>query len=218
MKRIILTLLIFSGITTFAQKRDFNQWSAEANYGVSLPVSPIPDGRKAGDFNGYTHFSLGTRYMFIPEIGAKVSYAHDKFQDSKETTNNLVYHRIDIEAVSNLVVLFNFQSEFFNDFGLLAHAGVGYISANATEVSNNEQVGNIIMGLNPMYRLSERLALSLDFTYNLSPKQHYGFDGMLIEPDYAPSNEYKAFTGGFMNITVGLKYYIGNKGNHADWQ
>lgn len=218
MKKIILTFFIFSCISSFAQKREFNQWSVEANYGLSLPVTPIPDGRKAGDFNGYTHFSLGGRYMFMPEIGTKLSYVHDKFQDTEATSNNLVYHRVDLEAVSNLVTLFNFQSDFFNNFGLLAHAGVGFIFANPSDISNNEKVGNIIIGINPMYRLSENLALSLDFAYNFSPKQHYGFDGMLIEPNYAPSNEYIAFNGGFMNIAIGLKYYIGNKGNHADWQ
>ena len=218
MKRIILTLLIFSGITTFAQKKSFNQWSVEANYGFSLPITPIPDGRKAGEFTGFTHFSLGARYMIIPEIGAKVSYSHDKFQDSKSTTNNLVYNKFSLEAVSNLVVLFNFQSEFFNNFGLLAHAGVGWVSANPSDASNNEEVGNIIFGVNPIYRLSENFALSLDFAYNISPKQHFGYDGNLIEPDFAPSNEFEAFTGGFMNIAVGIKYYIGNKGVHADWQ
>ena len=218
MKKIIFTFLILSGITSFAQEKEFNKISVEANYGLSLPVTPIPDGRKAGEFNGFSHFSLGARYMFLPEIGAKISYAHDKFQDSKSTSNNLVYHRLDIEAVSNLVALFNFEGDFWEDFGLLAHAGGGIISANPSDITNNEKVGNIVMGVNPMYRLSEKLALSLDFAYNISPKQHFGFDGSLIEQNLEPSNEYIAFTGGFINVSVGLKYYIGNKGAHADWQ
>lgn len=218
MKKIIFTFLILSSLTIIAQKKDFNQFSIEANYGLSLPVTPIPDNRDAGEFKGFTHFSLGARYMFIPEIGAKVSYAHDKFQDSKSTSNNLVYHRIDLEAVSNLVALFNFQSDFYDDFGILAHAGVGIISANPTDITNNEKVGNIIIGVNPMYRLSEKFAFSLDFAYNISPKQHFGFDGKLIEPNYEGSDEYIAFTGGFLNVAVGIKYYIGNKGGHSDWQ
>ncbi len=216
MKKLIFTFLILSGMISFAQKRSFNQLSIEANYGLSLPTTPIPDGGKAGEFNGFTHFSFGARYMFIPEIGAKLSYAHDKFQDSNATSNNLVYHRFDLEAVSNLVALFNFQSEFFNDFGLLAHAGVGYISANPSGAINNEEVGNIIIGVNPLYRLSEKFALSLDIAYNLNPKMHFGYDGQLIESNF--DTDFKDFNGGFMNITFGVKYYIGNKGDHADWQ
>ncbi len=42
MKKIIFTILILSGITSFAQKKAFNQFSVEANYGLSLPVTPIP--------------------------------------------------------------------------------------------------------------------------------------------------------------------------------
>tara|TARA_R110000787_G_scaffold59922_14_gene135972 strand:+ start:43032 stop:43688 length:657 start_codon:yes stop_codon:yes gene_type:complete len=218
MKRIIFTLLILSGITSFAQKKAFNQFSVEANYGLSLPVAPIPDGRKAGEFNGFTHFSLGARYMFLPEIGAKVSYAHDKFQDSKSTSNKLVYNRFDIEAVSNLVALFKLEGDFWEDFGLLAHAGIGVIYANPTDAVNNEKVGNVIIGVNPMYRISKKLALSLDFAYNISPKMHFGYDGYLIEPDFEPSSGFDSSTGGFINVSVGLKYYIGNKGDHADWQ
>jgi OOP family OmpA-OmpF porin len=216
MKKLIFTFLILSGMISFAQKRSFNQLSIEANYGLSLPTTPIPDGRKAGEFNGFTHFSFGARYMFIPEIGAKLSYAHDKFQDSNTTSNNLVYHRFDLEAVSNLVALFNLQSDFWDDFGLLAHAGVGYISANPTETDNNERLGNLLFGINPMYRLSEKFALSLDFAYNINPKMNFGYDGNLIEPDY--DAEFKDFNGGFLNITFGVKYYIGNRGEHADWQ
>lgn len=218
MKKIIFTFLILSSITGFAQKKDFNRLSVEANYGLSLPVTPIPDNRKAGEFNGFTHFSLGARYMIIPEIGARVSYAHDKFQDSKSTSNNLIYNRFDIEVVSNLVTLFKFHGDFWDDFGLLAHAGGGIIYANPTDASNNEQVGIIIIGVNPMYRLSEKFALSLDFAYNITTKQHFGWDGQLIEPDFDPITGFEPYTGGFINVSVGIKYYIGNKGDHADWQ
>lgn len=217
MKKIILTFFIFSCISSFAQKKAFNQFSIEANYGLSLPVTPIPDGRKAGEFNGFTNFSIGARYMFLSEIGVQASYSHDKFQDSRTKSNDLVYNGFNIQAVSNLVSLFKFKGDFWEEFGLLAHTGGGITYAN-TEAVNNERVGTIIFGATPLYSLSQRLALSLDFAYNITLKQHFGYDGKLIEPDFAPSDEFESFTGGFFNIAIGLKYYIGNRGDHADWQ
>ncbi len=217
MKRILLALIIFSSFSSFAQKKAFNQFSVEANYGLSLPVTPIPEGRKAGDFNGFTNFSVGARYMFLSEIGVQALYSHDKFQDSRTKSNDLIYNGFNIQAVSNLVSLFKFKGDFWSEFGILAHAGGGITYANTEDV-NNERVGTIIFGATPLYSLSQKFALSLDFAYNITLKQHFGYDGQLIEPDFAPSDEFESFTGGFFNIAVGLKYYIGNRGDHADWQ
>ena len=50
MKRSILFLLLFSSFISTAQNKDYTQLSIDINYGLSIPVAPILEGRNAGDF------------------------------------------------------------------------------------------------------------------------------------------------------------------------
>ena len=81
MKNFILILLLFSEFISAAQERDINQYSIDINYGLSLPVAPILESRKASDFTGFNTIVVGVRYMISPKIGFKVSYSHIGFQD-----------------------------------------------------------------------------------------------------------------------------------------
>ncbi len=182
-----------------------------------MPVTPIPDARKGFDFSSYNHFNIGVRYMIIPELGARIGFAHEKFSDNKDRDNNLVYSRIDLEAVSNLVYILGFNSHFFDKVGLLVHGGGGYVFANPSAAINNEKVANLMFGVNPIFKLTDKFAVSADFTYLYTIKQHFGFDGQLIEPNFPSGGEFEAFNGGFLNFTVGIKYYFGNNRDHADW-
>ncbi|MFK5981643.1 MAG: hypothetical protein QM499_01925 [Flavobacteriaceae bacterium] len=210
MKKLILIFAVLASTITFSQ-RSFDQYSIEVNYGISLPSSPVPNGANVSDFTGYSHFDIGARYMFIPEIGVKLSYGYDKFSDKDISSNNVIYNRFELQAVSNLVYLFSLESELFNKVGFLAHGGGGIISANPSSFNSNENIGILTFGLTPQFKLSEKFALSTDFSYNITLKQHYSFDGQLIHPNFDSE------TGGFFNFTVGLKYYIGSNGEHADW-
>jgi len=217
MKNIFLIVILLISTITFSQKKNYNQFSADFNFGMSLPITPIPDGRKAGDFNGYSHFELGTRYMILPEIGVKLSYAHEKFQDKNIKSNDLVYNSFKLQAVSNLVYLFGFEGDLWDSVGLLAHAGGGITFANPIAAENNEKVGSLIFGISPLYRLGDKFAVNADFSYTLTTKQHFGFDGQLIEPNFPSDEGFEAFTGGYVNISVGIIYYIGKNIDHADW-
>ena len=217
MKKVILMFALFTSVVVFSQKT-YNQLSVDFNYGLSIPVTPVPTGRNASEFMGFNHFDVGARYMIIPELGFKLSYTHDKFQDNNLKDNDLVYNSFNIQAVSNLVSLFKFESHFWEKFGLLAHAGGGFTSGNPSAAVNNEKTGNLIFGVTPLYRLGDKFALSTDLSYNIITKQHFGFDGQLIEPDFEPGSGFEDFTGGYINFTVGLKYYIGKNRDHADWQ
>lgn len=178
---------------------------------MSLPVTPIPEGRKATEFIGLNHIMIGARYMILPEIGVKLSYAYEKFSDKDNRDDNLVNNRIELQVVSNLLYLFNVGSGNNTNFGLLAHAGGGITYANPSVAINNERVGNLIFGIEPIFRISDRLAIPIDFSYTYDIKKHFGFDGKLLNADFEPQ------TGGYINITVGLKYYFGKNRDHADW-
>jgi OOP family OmpA-OmpF porin len=62
-----------------------------------------------------------------------------------------------------------------------------------------------------MYAVSNKIALKADLTYNRTFKQHYGFDGGLLDPNF------KAENGSFYNFSVGLIFYIGENKHHSDW-
>ena len=210
MKKIIfITALLISGIAI--SQKSFNQFSIEADYGLSLPISNAPEGTSSSDFLGFNHFMIGARYMIIPEIGAKLSYSYGKFQNKNFKENHISYNRIDLQAVSNLVYLFGFDAQFFDKVGFLAHAGVGVSYVNPSNALNNERVGNAIFGISPIFRLGDKFAITTDFSYLLTFKQHFSFDGQLINPDY------KSESRGFMYFKVGVNYYIGKNRDHADW-
>lgn len=211
MKKFILISAVLLSTLTYSQKA-YNQFSVDVNYGLALPVTSIPDGKSASDFLGFSHFIIGARYMIIPEIGFKLSYNYGKFQDKNFKENNFSYNKYELQAYSNLVYLFDFQGEFWNKFGLLAHTGGGVTYANPSGASNNERIGNFIIGLTPQYKISKKFALSTDFSYVVTLKQHFDTDGDLINPDY------KSESRGYFYFTVGLNYYIGKNGDHADWQ
>jgi len=55
------------------------------------------------------------------------------------------------------------------------------------------------------------LALTADFTHNITMDQNYGFDGILLNKDKSPEN------GSYYNFSVGLIYYLGENKYHSDW-
>jgi OOP family OmpA-OmpF porin len=67
------------------------------------------------------------------------------------------------------------------------------------------------IGLTPMYNISNKFAVTADFTHNFTMKQHYGFDGILLNKDYTPKS------GSYYNFSVGLIYYLGENKYHSDW-
>ena len=77
--------------------------------------------------------------------------------------------------------------------------------------NKHEKIGVVGIGLTPMYNISNNFALTADFTHNFTMKQHYGFDGILLNKDYTPQS------GGYYNFSIGLIYYLGENKYHSDW-
>jgi hypothetical protein len=63
-----------------------------------------------------------------------------------------------------------------------------------------------------MYNISNKFALTADFTHNLTSDQNYGFDGQLVDP----INK-KPDSGSFYNFSFGIIYYLGENRYHSDW-
>ncbi|WP_165605820.1 hypothetical protein [Flavivirga aquatica] len=208
----------------FSQRR-YNHFSVEISYGFNIPAIPrnnilIPD------YILPNHLDIGIRYMFDEYFGLKAHYANDRFRNKSDKKIGNGYHRLGFEAVYNLSNRLNL---FNNNFNLLFHAGIGITHAYPETIKRfenggkftfdltpygtkrYERIGNIILGLKPMFRYSNDLAITLDAVYVLNSQQQYAYNGELLYKNR------KKIQGGFINFTVGIHFYLGRERRHADW-
>ena len=211
MKKFIIVFLLLSSMISFSQRRiPFNQFSVETSYGFSYPIVPTHD-IDPGDYSKFQHWDIGARYMFNTSIGLKLDYATDRFEDSDIEKNGITFRRIDLQAVINIIPLLQLNYAAFQDFRFQGHSGLG-ITFTSPEELNTDRIGNYIVGFTPQFRISNHFAFNLDFSYIFNFRQHHGFDGTIINPE-----DFEGVTGSYMNISIGLQYYIGKRDEHADW-
>lgn len=236
MRKALFAALSLAGAISFAQEsnvvRDeitevlhenpiensYNKWSIEVNGGMSKPTEPFTDGYHAPQFS-FFHVDLGTRYMFNPKFGLKLDLAYDKFKNDDESLKfETDFYKISLQGVVNLGRVLNFET-WTNTFGLLAHMGVGYsVMSNenfkgdtAGIVDDTDEMANFIAGLTGQVRLSDKFALTGDFTIINNYRQHNTFDGQT----YLGNG--RGFDGTLYNMSLGLTYYLGKAEKHADW-
>ncbi len=127
-KRVTFFLLLCSSMA-FAQ-RPYGGFSIDANYGIS--------GVKDPGLSDFSHFDFGLRYMFDDTWGIKLDYGQDKFRTQESPVEKGIdASRISVQAVTSLTNLIDSRSYFYSrTFNLLAHAGVGYSSA---EIGNHSR-------------------------------------------------------------------------------
>lgn len=209
MKKKIAVFLLISSMVIQGQSR-YNQFSLEASYGYSGAISPYMSAYKS-NFSGLTNLNIGGRYMFNEYFGLRGEYANDRFENDPGGKIGIYYNRIGLQAYFNAGKLFGLPYILNENIGLLTHGGVGYTRARPIDASKSEQIGNLIIGITPQLKLSERVAIFTDVSFISNFKQHYRFDGSLI------SEQYKPTIGFHYNISLGLMVYLGNKSYHADW-
>jgi OOP family OmpA-OmpF porin len=73
-------------------------------------------------------------------------------------------------------------------------------------------MGNFIVGLTAQLKLTERVALTGDFTSLTNVGQNKTFDGTANVASNA-----RGFSGGIFSGTIGLTVYLGKNAKHADW-
>lgn len=212
MKKLSLVAALLCVTFAFSQTTNFNKLSIEIAYGLNHPTSPSDNsGFDAGDFSEFKHVDIGGRYMFSPLFGGKLSYSYDRFQYENTSVLAITYNRISLEAVVNLARVFNFSFNRQRKFQIQAHTGAGITFAQPKSIDKYEKIGSLIIGLTPLFKVSDRFAITTDFSYIINLKQHYDYGGILIDPNY------NSITGGFINFTIGLNFAIGSGRDHADW-
>ncbi|WJS95628.1 OmpA family protein [Flavobacterium johnsoniae] len=213
MKKVIMTLAFALALTgAHAQTENnsgFNKWSIEFAGGLTKPQRPLTAGYSTDTPSPWVG-DLGVRYMFNNKFGLKADFGYNSFTAKNNSLDfDSKYYRVDLQAVANLGRIMNFET-WTNTFGLLGHAGFGYAQLRSDNFKGADEVGNFIAGVTGQIRLSNRVALTGDFSTILNASQDRTFDGANIEGN-------RGFSGLLFNGTLGLNVYLGKNTKHADW-
>ena len=225
MKKIITFAVIFgSAISLFAQEKEateYNRWSFELNAGPNKGIKPFDAGYSSSNEAKYmslseiNHFDLGFRYMLTPKFGLKLDLASDQIANQSGSSSlpfEVQQFRIGFQGVTNAGKLLGFE-DFSKRIGLLIHAGV-QASQISTKTGANKGLaegnGGIMLGLTPQIRLSNKFVFTADFTILSNVRQHLTWNGGI-------SAQSENLTGQMYTTSLGLTYYFGKNGKHADW-
>lgn len=219
MKKIIITLVFASVMTTLrAQtetvtstntKTDFNRWSIELDGGVNKPQRPMTGGYATSTPNFFV-VDLGVRYMFNNKFGLKADLGYNSFQERDNSPDfDTRYYRLSLQGVSNLGRIMNFEN-WTKTIGLLGHAGFGVAQLEDENSSFKDRTGHFLAGVTGQIKLTDRIALTGDFTTIITA----GHDGTF---DAQSTIDNRGFSGILFNGTAGLTFYLGSNTKHADW-
>ena len=169
----------------------------------------------------FTHYEAAYRFMFNNRVGLKFDTGFDnfKFSDGHPATKAL---RFSIQPVFNLTDLLH-MNDFSKRLGMQLHLGGGYATMwNKTQLSGpaelfTAQEGSVdemlqgIIGLSPMFKVSDKFSLQADISFMGNIRQNNGFD---FE---ATPMQGGGFSGYYASATIGFNYYLGKSAKHADW-
>jgi outer membrane protein OmpA-like peptidoglycan-associated protein len=219
MKKLILTLVFAAAFTTVSAQteiektvtnNDYNKWSVELAGGFNKPMRPMSAGTRTAVVSPYVA-DLGVRYMFNNKFGIKADFGYNSFTEGDDSKSfDSKYYRADLQAVANLGRIMNFET-WTQSISLLGHAGFGLAMLERKDPTYlKDRMGNFMAGVTGQIKLTDRIALTGDFTTILNAKQNATFDGGT--PIGSPG-----FGGVLFNGTVGVAVYLGKNAKHADW-
>jgi OOP family OmpA-OmpF porin len=195
-----------------------NKWSFELGIGSNIAVRPFGTGYNSDrSFSSLNHFDFGFRYMINPKFGIKSDIAFDGVSNKLDNTSlpfRTLQYRIGVQGVFNLGKVFEFET-FSNTIGLLGHGGF-QLSQFKSKIGNNNQESvadsykGFLMGITPQIKLSERTALTVDFSVLSNIGQNLNWDG-------SSSAKENNLTGLMYTTSFGLTIYLGKNEKHSDW-
>lgn len=207
--RIFISFIFLLSYSNYAQF-NVDKSSIEIGYGYNGAIGPYNEIYKS-NFSSMNHFNVAFRFMFTEKIGAKLFYKTDKFVNDPKGPYGVNYNTFGTSVVYNVGKDLGLNFLTRDKFSALTHLDGGVCFAYLIGKNTYEKVGVIGVGITPMYAISNKLAITTDFTYNTTLKQHYGFDGVLLDPSYKPQS------GSFYNFSIGLIFYLGENRYHSDW-
>ncbi len=187
-----------------------NNLSVEAGYGYTGAIGPYQKKYKS-NFSGLNHYNIGLRYMFNEKFGTKVAYKLDHFVNDPGGKVGITYSAIALSGIFNVGKQLGLTYLTRDKLGVNVHLDAGIAYGYIIGQNDSEQVNIVGIGLTPMYKISNKFALTADFTHNFTMNQNYGFDGVILNIDKTPES------GSYYNFSVGLIYYLGENKYHSDW-
>jgi outer membrane protein OmpA-like peptidoglycan-associated protein len=211
-KIVILVALILMSTLSYGQ---YNKWAVEAEVGtfeMNLPTGLVSANALGQD--GY-HLGVAGRYNFNPKFGVGLVGGFNNLSVERDNMPNLElnYYRADVEAYINIFKMLDLNPKWFT---MLVHGGVGMSWIDA-EDGLNENIENLSGGVTGLFKVSNRMALKLDFTTTGNIGQTKTIFG-----DYDSQNS--GISSTVHDLSVGVVVYFGKKKEnkdklqpHADW-
>ncbi|OYQ43655.1 OmpA family protein [Flavobacterium aurantiibacter] len=224
MKKNLLTIALIAAVSSgFAQegKEDkaegssFNRWSIEVAGGVNKPSNPFTPGAFTATPSPW-NADLGVRYMLSNNFGLKWDIGYYSFTNSDNSSIEFDthYYRTSVQGVVNAGNILGFPT-WTKRIGLLMHLGGGYSQMKSDDQRYTDRMGHFIVGLTGQVKLSNRIALTGDFTSLTGVGQNRTFDGT-NSPELL-NDKFRGFGGGIFSGSIGLTFYLGSNDTHADW-
>ena len=207
----------------------YNKWSLELSSGQSKGVKPYTPGYYSSEsqtFIGgfkFNNFNLGLRYMFSAKFGLKAGFSSENFKNSPYSKKfETQQYRFGVEGVINACRLLDIQDQL-GSFSLLIHGGVQMSSLTpkldtgidvptglSSNYNNTENNIGVIYGVTPEFKITKKIAITVDFSVLSNFRQHLAWDGHT-------SDSNNNLAGQMINGTFGVSYSFGNKEIHGDW-
>ena len=234
MKKLVL-LVFFSTFFAFAQDEeivtkesfdDYNQWFIEFGIGGNkaarthtgaqeqfFSASPTSDFINTKFFSGI-HADLAVRYMFNDKFGLRFKGGfNDISEDEDKSTQsfNSTYFQSSLETVFNLGSVLDFQN-WTQKFNLQFYTGIGagLLLPDDDFVDDEDLVFSAVAGITPMYKISDRVSLTLDIMGIVNFDQQYNWDGI-------SNATTRAVDGLMLNYSLGLNIALGKSKRNIDW-
>lgn len=191
MKNFILIAII--ALTTFSTQAQFKKRLFLDGMFLDLKVGTRLGGETSDNVTLGAGFNIqgGVGYMFNKFYGIKGDLGFNTLKSvsvanvGASSTGSIF--RMSVEGVLSISELAQFGVK---DFGLNLHAGFGLATignkdwkstATASQLSDpflkgKDDVINIIVGLNPQFKLNQRIAMDLDFSFNMLALQDHTVD------------------------------------------
>lgn len=212
-------VLLFISLTVAAQEETkpvskhktvrLNNYSVDVEYGLTGFINS--DDNKTNIIN-LGHTAVGFKMMKGKTWGLKLDFGMDKtIVDRNGISSGCDYKRFSLQTICVLNNLFDSRENIkVKNLNLIGHFGGGYSNQTSTILSGVDNMGNIIFGLNPQYRISKQLKIGLDVTGVINFSRQFDFNGKKIL-----NGEGISETGFMYNSSLTLNWIIFRKYNKS---
>ena len=222
MKKITF-LLFFVAIAYSANAQEnslnegdnYNHWSLEFGGGFSEPGRALTTNYNSDLFKSWAT-ELGVRYMINDKFGFKLNllYTSVNADDKSPTDFQTNFYSGTLEGVVNVGSVLNFR-DWTKTFNILGHAGAGYTNLTLGDDvlydGEDNSSATLIVGITPQVRLSDKISLYADMSFQGLMSQKYAWDG------YSENDVVNDIDGNIATFKAGIQIYLGKKQKHADW-